>query len=192
MAMELLSAASRRAPGAGGPVSELPPPIWKLRGPGGAGGDVGAEQKEAVVGDGVTGLLTPSENEMLWGRMRRKKECETAGHAGELRSWRARTAHTRSSHGRCSGGRHTALRITEPQLCGRRRRLKLALACLFAVPVPPLFSTSSVPHRFCHPSPEPPWHLGHPEVPWGDSGHWRPRTLASPGRGCRWAEPPLS
>ena len=44
MAMELLSAAGRRAPGAGGPVSELPPPIWKLRGPGGAGGDVGASQ----------------------------------------------------------------------------------------------------------------------------------------------------
>lgn len=27
------------------------------------------------MGDGVTGVLTPSENERLWGRMRRKKEC---------------------------------------------------------------------------------------------------------------------
>lgn len=87
MAMELLSAAGRQAPGAGGPVSELPLPTWKSREPGGTGGDAGAEQKEAVVGDGVTGVLTPSENEMLWGRMRRKKECETAGHVGELHSW---------------------------------------------------------------------------------------------------------
>lgn len=65
MAMELLSAAGRQAPGAGGPVSELPLPTWKSREPGGTGGDAGAEQKEAVVGDGVTGVLTPSENEML-------------------------------------------------------------------------------------------------------------------------------
>ena len=54
MAMELLSAAGRQAPGAGGPVSELPLPTWKSREPGGTGGDAGAEQKEAVVGDGVT------------------------------------------------------------------------------------------------------------------------------------------
>ena len=176
MATELLSVAGRRAPGAGGPVSELLPSTWKSRGPGGTGGDAGAEQKEAVVGNGVTGVFTPSENEMLWGRMRRQ-EREAAGHAGGCSAPRA-------SHGSDSGDSQiTPLRIT-----GTHMWPEVGSGLPACGPCDSLSCMCSVPHHFCHSSPESPWHLGHPEVPWGVSGHWHPLGLG----GCRWAEPPLS